>query len=454
MPKYKLSLCLIPMLASSLTHAFGPDICYSKVRPGRDTIHNCFKIDKSCRTSDLNFGRLLTCKKEAVFSAIRGLTGTNEIIAGRSLVHADATYVMAQLLGFSPWQAYQIMIYAMAPDRGYYDPYTQSGKPIFSKKQIQYCRKNWGDKMPEDCLLITPEINGTYKFNAKTGGMQLHMHALFTKDPNQHPAPNYPTNYLQANYREQEVAINNLREWLYNQRNNACASGITTDPSRLNAPCASTDTTLKTPVNLLRYNVNVFKLGFTTQLGPLIINQNKDTTIYANNHSFAKYIYPDNLDMAKLGIFLHALADRYSHHLCIDNAYMYQLNDNNYNSVYKNDNCDQGSHMLHHVWEQATLQTTDNLSQKYQTIKPALTAVYKQLEEYADYYGVKPKQEINQQTLMKELTDIIQIYNPTQRLESMVKLCDKYNLLPLPKHGKMQNQSIHAWLIAAIQNQD
>lgn len=446
----KFSLCLIPLLTSSLGHTFGPDVCFSKVRPGRETIHNCFKIDKSCRTSELNYGRLLTCKKEALFSAIRGLLGTNELITGRSLVHADATYLMAQLIGFNPWQAYQIMIYSMAPDKGDYEPYTQDGKPILTPKQIKYCRMHWGEKMPEDCLLITPKINGTYKFNAKTGGMQLHMHARFTKNSSIHPVPVYPTNYLAPKYREQEVTVNNFREWLYNQRSNACAAGITTDPDKVNAPCASTGTTLKTPVNLLRHNINLFKFKFTTNLGPLIINHSKNSTIYADNQSLSKYIYPDNLDLAKLGMFLHVVADRYSHHLCIDNSYMYKLADNNYTSVYTNSNCSQGSHMLHHVWEQGTLQTTENLRLKYHTIKPALTAVYEQLEEYADYSGIRAMQSINQQKILQELTDVLQIYEPKQRLEAMVKLFEKYNLLPLPKHGKMQNQTIHAWLAAAV----
>jgi hypothetical protein len=83
-------------------------------------------VEESCRTSNLTPAQAVTCRAEAFQDSLSGLNGSNGIIGGRSLVHSDSTYLMAQIIGYTPWQAYQIAIYNEATDQSDYVPFDQS----------------------------------------------------------------------------------------------------------------------------------------------------------------------------------------------------------------------------------------------------------------------------------------------------------------------------------------
>ena len=87
---------------------------------------------------------------------------------------------MAQLIGYTPWQAYQVMIYNEASDQSDYVPFDQAGRQMLSDTQITDCLSAWGTAMARHCLLLTPIVNGLYKFNDESGGMLLHLHARFS----------------------------------------------------------------------------------------------------------------------------------------------------------------------------------------------------------------------------------------------------------------------------------
>ena len=175
------------LLAPAPAHAFGQDVCYVI---GSPAIVQCIGVEQVCRTSNLSSAGQLACRAAALGYSLSGLTGNNGIIYGRSLVHSDSTYLMAQLIGFTPWQAYQIMMYTEATDSSQYTPFDQNGLQMISDADIASCRSNWGPSMPRYCEAITPVLNGLYKFNDATGGMLLHLHTRFSKNRTAPPQVN------------------------------------------------------------------------------------------------------------------------------------------------------------------------------------------------------------------------------------------------------------------------
>lgn len=96
--------------------AFGVDVCFNNPDSGLSIITNCINVGEQCRTSNLSSKALIACKIAAISDSMSGLSGSNAIIGGRSLIHSDATYLMAQVIGYTPWQAFEISKYNDAVD--------------------------------------------------------------------------------------------------------------------------------------------------------------------------------------------------------------------------------------------------------------------------------------------------------------------------------------------------
>ena len=79
----------------------------------------------------------------ALMKEVAGLPKRME--GSRSMLHTDATYFIAQALGYSPEAAYQIVSYNQATDLGVYQPFDETGHrlvPLATCEQKQlYCRK-------------------------------------------------------------------------------------------------------------------------------------------------------------------------------------------------------------------------------------------------------------------------------------------------------------------------
>lgn len=452
-----LSIALIGLLSFYQTNAqaFGVDVCFNS-EPNKMTIINCINVNQSCRTSNLDNKALLNCKINATADSLSGLTGTNNIIGGRSTVHSDAMYAMAQLIGFTPWQAYQILIYSEAADQGQYTPFDQSGHPILSDDEMKQCISNWhGKNFNNNCLIMPLPTNGANKFNATTGGMIIHWMARFSpsnKMPT--PAPKFTKNtkYLTPENSKFELVTQNLHAWAFNYRSDACSAGITKDQSIDSsplAPCEDSSKVLYSPQNFFSPGFSKLTIPFATELGQLIIEQNETETIYATNTSLNHYIYPQQVKYAKMGIYLHSYADRYSHHACADHSYFYKQANGNYNSVYDTVNCAQGNHFLWHAWEQGTNQSNRNLEEEHQTIRPALDMIYDELINFAQQQHILINPNLNKEVIINQLVEIIQTYNAQQRLNKMTDYMDTVGVLPLPGHGSMKDQSVEQWLCKA-----
>jgi hypothetical protein len=81
---------LIVALPSPPASAFGVDVCYNAPDSGLALVANCNAVEEPCRTSNLIPPEEVLCRVEAMADSMSGLTGSNSIIGGRSLVHGDA----------------------------------------------------------------------------------------------------------------------------------------------------------------------------------------------------------------------------------------------------------------------------------------------------------------------------------------------------------------------------
>ena len=433
-------------------NAFGVDVCFNNPDSGLSIITNCINVGEECRTSNLTSTELIACKVAATTDSLSGLTGSNAIIGGRSLVHSDATYLMAQLIGYSPWQAFEISKYSDATDQSYHTPFNQAGHQMLSDSTIENCQAAWGPDMPNECLLTTPLLDGLDKFNFNTGGMWLHLHARYSVDGNPPPAIPFPVDYLSPKYSQNEPLLTNFRGWLFDERNEDCVYGITMSQSTPTSTCAQPPDIINNPMNFFSFGFSRLASPFVTTLGTFQNNEtshNSSTPVYATNSSLQAYVSPDDAFYVKPGIFLHALQDRYSHHMCTDYSYFSLEEPGVYTATYNSVNCAQGNHFLWHVYEQGTNQMTSNLSAEYQTMKPSLEATYEQLVEYAEYKGISVNHSIDKVTLINQLIEALSIYDPSSRLNRMVQLMGIYRVLPLPGHGYASRYTHEQWLSAA-----
>jgi hypothetical protein len=443
-----MTLCL----RGSPAHAFGVDVCYNSPDAGIDLIRNCIGVEERCRTSDLEPALQVACRVAATADSLSGLTGGNEIIGARSLLHSDSTYLMAQLIGFTPWQAYQVMIYNEATDQSDYFPFDQDGRQMLDDEQIAACRRNWGTAMPRHCLAITPVLNGIYKFNDEAGGMLLHLHARFSPNGAAPPAIEFPADYLSSENAPYEPLINNLRDWAFDRRADACVAGIVVRnraSDRATARCEVRDRVIKSPQSFFAPGVSQLQIPFASQLGTLVANKDERGTVLASDRSLQNYIAPHQVSLAKLGIYLHALADRVSHHICTDRSWFWREASGDYNSSYDKVACAQGSHFLWHAWEQGTDQEHGNLEERHQTLRWALENFFDQLLEIAQLHGVRVTAGLNRQHIIDRLVVVLGVFDPQERLDAMVTLMESYSVLPLPGHGTAAALSLEQWLHAA-----
>ena len=453
-------LFCLPLLALVLAPpalGFGVDVCFNdpasleasgQKKGDPSLIRNCIGVSRSCRREPLRrLAKENRCKAQALGDSLSGLSGTNAIIGGRSLVHSDSTYMIAQLLGFSAWQAYQIMIYDEATDQSDYLPFDQEGRQMLTDEEMEACYASnlLGDRT---CLAITPRLTGIYKFNSETGGQLLHLHARFSPDGSPPPAMPFPADYFSSQFVEHELLLENLRAWAFDERPEACAAGVVVDPADSGSACVADSGSLVSPINFFSPGFAKLAINFRTTLGELVIDESGDVPVLSNDASFSAYI-PHDVRLAKFGIFLHSHADRSSHHMCTDESYFYETTEEgSYTSFFAPEPCAQGNHFLWHAWEQGARQSRID-SADFRTIEPALEGVWDLLAKRAPQLGVAPPGPVDRDAVIKEMVHVLGIFNPERRLRRMVDLMERYAVLPLPGHGSVAELGLADWLTRA-----
>src|ERR1043165_4297634 len=151
-------------------HAFAEDICYA---PDGGPLVSCAPLPEVCRPAGKD---TVACKVAIIATAARQRANSS---GGRSSVHTDVTFLLAQAVGFSATDAYWIAAYDESADLGSFE-----------------VRDN--DSMPfGGGAFATANVSGFVRLDARTGGPLLHViapynHGLDTPPPGVdglHPDP-------------------------------------------------------------------------------------------------------------------------------------------------------------------------------------------------------------------------------------------------------------------------
>jgi hypothetical protein len=294
--------------------AFLEDICISKDTGG---LKSCLASASQCK------GPQDAVNRGCLIQAVQFAT----IPPGRSMIHADSTYFIAQALGFRADVAYWIAAYNEVADYAVYAPIDQCG--------VQATATNSG------ASYISAAFNGFQRTNASTDGPLYHYVLNFSPNgkgtdthgaggvqslyPFHYPPPGYPV-VVDDIY---QGTLYNLRQWAM-QRDDGpgllCTAGFTTPNGASNfsgAQCltgvAITGTVpllenfaIGTPLNLTsgpKVLDNSNGVVYYDQLGSWLADPSRTTGVLWDDP--AKPAVP--LQVARIGLYIHSLQDAASH---------------------------------------------------------------------------------------------------------------------------------------------
>ena len=387
----------------------------------------------------------------------------------RSTVHFDATYYLAQAAGFTPRDAYIVAAYDAAVDLGQFELRGPQGELAVDPSECG------GDNPPAECELVTPIIMGVNRNNFTSGGVFFHFMAPGSAANAQDNGMAPPTNQS-----SEEPFLDHVRRWAYGL-GPLCVDGITNPAAdgdiAEGASCfKSTTRTNSEVVGIIPFVSELGYLGSLEWISPL--GEQSIATDPLTGHNMPAsmldhYVPSQDVPLAQLGIYLHAVADRISHHICIDNSqmvgpraadappillnpipydlYTTLLNSDSLQAIlaqlvninlvenpdfvekFSNAQCDQLDHAQRHSWETGVDQST--LAAADRTTEAALSEIYGELSNYSAYYlfpaaGVTSSQ--GEQAAIATLVSALETHDPTQRLAALTTAAKAQGWLPLP----------------------
>jgi len=351
----------------SRAHAFAEDVCYLA---GGGTITSCLPLPDACQPAG-------TATMACLAAIVAVAAQQANFDGGRSTIHTDTTFLLAQAAGFSPTDAYWIAAYDEATDLGSFQPRDNQSIPIGGTS------------------LVTADVSGVVRTNFTSGGVLLHFIAPYNGGSATPPAVNgLAPNPLDAQH---EPTLANLRAWALASSSSArpgCTAGLTQrSPAGdygTGAACYATGTAIAGTIAA----VGAVAIPFTTATGPQIVRDTHGLpTIYAPG--FDALVAGDgahdasaaHASDARIGIYLHALADRITHHVCTDRAAIAGPTTAGFRIDLDNDDCKQPIHLLRHAWETGV--TFAMLSSQDRTTEAMLSTIYDELVALASARGVR-----------------------------------------------------------------
>ncbi|NPC71085.1 hypothetical protein HPP05_15140 [Corallococcus exiguus] len=317
-------LLLASLLLSTPVFAFGEDLCYAA---NGSAPLNCQPLPAGCAPGDASSA----CKAAALVAAGNAQNQSN---GGRSLVHVDATYILAQAVGFSSTQAYWIAAYDEATDLGSFTPRTLNGAPASNA-----------------AALTTKSITGVTRGDFDHGGVLFHFVAPRNGGAAD-PAPAVDGLHPDATD-VNEVLLANLRAWALQGQGagRGCAGGLTVPASGMGYALGPTCYQFNGQPGAITGSlaaVGPVAVPFNTSTGPQVI----DVDAGVLSTGFDAYLGANAAD-ARAGIYLHVLADRISHHVCTDASTSTGPTgpQRTFTVDMSNSECVQTLHVLRHVWE-------------------------------------------------------------------------------------------------------
>ncbi|MFI4957227.1 MAG: hypothetical protein ACHQAX_08480 [Gammaproteobacteria bacterium] len=404
--------CLWPVLG----FAFGDDICFYKepMDPGR-IMFNCVELHESCYP--LNTDQ--SCKTQTAHHTIDASPTAQYL---RSMVHMDATFYIAQAVGLPYDEAYRIAAYDQSIDLGGYVPVDRHGVPLVEPAQCET------ETPPENCKYVAKPLNALVRTNLSSGGTFFHYGVL--NNPTQKPV-----NGLDPLKNESiiENMLTNLRAWIFS---NAllCTAGLN---GREVGTCYHKSTGLPGKiygaVPVLEDDERLDQ-QFNITLTEQILHETEAETIFARD--IGAYVGEANANDAKMGIYLHVLQDRISHHSCMDTATLsdpLQTADENFVATYDPAVCHQGIHLVWHGWEAGQVQS--EVPAEQQTMYPSLSTTYDELLLYAELHRTVSPLALDPQykkVILDKIYLALQQENPPERIAVLIAEMKVFGLKPMP----------------------
>ncbi|MCQ4119627.1 hypothetical protein [Rhodococcus tibetensis] len=383
---------------------FAEDICYS---PDGAPPHNCAPLPPSCSLDDPN-GPI--CGLEAF--ARYGYT-LRQPLGGRSLVHADSTYIIARAVGFSVRDAYWIAAYDEATDLGTFAPRDING-------QLVADADTW----------TTKDIGGLVRTHFATGGFLFHFLPTMRGPLDPEPDGLRPD----IDDPRHEVMLTHVRRWAMAGPGSSaplCTAGFTNpsadgdyatgtgcygdaQPAQINGVYS-----IETPV----------AIPFTNATGQQVISGE------VRSAQFDSWIGSESSN-ARIGIYLHALGDRISHHVCTDAGTITPPSPDRpeFRIDLNKPTCDQGPHAVRHEYETGV--DFAGLAPEDQTTAAALSMVYDELVEFARIRGTlaaRATEPANKNALLLDgLLPALQVREPTLRVEAVTEVGCRFGVPAFP----------------------
>lgn len=336
--------------------AFAEDACFEAGVGYR----NCSELPEACEPAGLDDAR---CRVAAAAAFV--MEGSSAS-AARSVVHADATHILAQFMGFSAENAYWIAAYDEVADYGSFDVVDASGASL------------------DDGAWATTTLDGYVRMNFASGGMLVHFVSPFHVD---HAEPVAGIDGLAPDVEDgtTEVLLANMRNWALGE-GPGCTGGVTTpvdgDYGR-GDECYQVDGAA-VPIEGDVRAVASTDVHFTAATGLQVI-ASEGLEVPVTSDELATLVGADRADDARLGLYLHSLADRISHHVCGDASFVY-LDDQGFYADITHDDCTQGAHALRHYWEWGV--PAESLDPVHRTTGAALSLVAEELAVFAAHRGI------------------------------------------------------------------
>ncbi len=301
---------LLSIAISSTTWGFSEDICYyyknptDKTGPINPAPFNCW--DLQCRD-----GATSQAPNTASSCVVTGLARYADATFGgfhaRNSIHFDITWLSARLHGMKEQDALKLAMFTEATDLGSYQHYDYQGFPMTGA--------------------VSDNINGVVRTNLATNGFWLHFvpwkkangstqnSSELTYTPNTGSASPYPA---------QEVPLAHLRAWAFGLQKDLCEFGMT-DTQEAIGNCLKSNT-LYYDLPILAGPNNVVDIRIQPKEQPMLLGWQRINQTTADCDTRDCY----NRDYASvkagtieaLGIYLHAMGDRISHHYCSDESYI------------------------------------------------------------------------------------------------------------------------------------
>jgi hypothetical protein len=354
-----LALALVAAATTVLTppkvHAFAEDICYTPGAPP----HSCAPLPFVCPENDPNSP---VCGARAFFRYAYTL---RQPLGGRSLVHTDSTYIIARKVGFPVRDAYWMAAYSEATDLGTFAP-----------------RDMRGNLVPNAKSLTTKDISGLVRTHFATGGFLFHF--LPTMRAPRGPKPNglHPN----VNDPRHEIMLTHLRRWAMAGPGSPaplCTGGFTNRSAQGDFATGSTcyGSPTGVPINGRYSIIAPVDFPFSNTTGQQVISDGVPSS------RFDSWVGAQSAN-ARTGIYIHALGDRISHHVCTDEGTIAPPTPRHreFRIGLDKPGCDQGPHAVRHEYETGV--HFHDLAGEDRTTEATLSMVYDELVNFARLRGI------------------------------------------------------------------